>query len=388
MNKVLFPAVFFMFCILLRAQTALGDGAQVSLLTCSPSEEAVFTVYGHTAIRVCDAANGTDVVFNYGIFNFSGGSFVYRFARGRTDYRLEAVRFERFLAEYGMRGSGVTEQRLDLTPAERGRLWDALLINLRPENAVYRYNFFFDNCATRPAEIIRKAVDGEIVYGKEPERETFRRRINRCMRNQPWLVFGCDLALGSPTDRVMTFGETFFLPLMLEAALDSAVVVSADGVGRRLVASKAILLEEAPVAVRKTVVTPLGVALLMLLSLVAVTVAERRRRTYYAAVDGLLFALAGLAGCVLFFLAVASEHPAVWPNWSLAWLHPLHLVGAALTVAKGCGRAAYYYHFINFAALTLMLAGAYFIPEHFNVAFFPLIVCLWMRSGLRARTLY
>ena len=41
----------------------------------------------------------------------------------------------------------------------------------------------------------------------------------------------------------------------------------------------------------------------------------------------------------------------------------------------------YYYHFINFAALTLMLLGWYFIPQHLNSAFIPLVASIWVRSG-------
>jgi hypothetical protein len=356
--------------------------AQMSLLTCSPSEDEVFTVYGHTAIRVSDPANGIDIVFNYGIFDFSSNNFIYRFAKGKTDYKLSVYYFGGFLAEYRTRGSSVYEQIFNLTSAEKERLWEVLQINVRPENATYRYNFFFDNCATRPIRIIEATVDGKITYRYEPEQKTFRERINYCMRNKPWLVFGCDLALGSPTDRVMTPAETFFLPLLLESALDSATITSPTGEERPLVSTmRSILKEEIRPPERATVFTPLTVSWLLAALLLFITLREWKKKAYYIIVDCLLFTAAGLAGSVLFFLAFASEHPAVWPNWSVIWLHPFHLIGVILFTAKRWRRAAYYYHFINFAALTLMLAGWYFIPQHLNAAFFPLVVCLWTRSG-------
>ena len=82
-------------------------------------------------------------------------------------------------------------------------------------------------------------------------------------------------------------------------------------------------------------------------------------RTHHAlkGLDVLLFAVAGLAGCVLFFLAFISEHPCTWPNYSLLWLNPLQAVGAILFCIKRAQKAAYYYHFINFAAIMLLFAG-------------------------------
>ncbi|MEG1749941.1 MAG: hypothetical protein RR249_09700, partial [Tannerellaceae bacterium] len=76
-----------------------------------------------------------------------------------------------------------------------------------------------------------------------------------------------------------------------------------------------------------------------------------------------------------------SVHPCTFPNWSLVWLQPLDLVAVILFSVKKLKKAAYYYHFINFAALTLMLVGWHFIPQHLNTAFIPLVATLWMRSG-------
>jgi hypothetical protein len=369
------------FVFSLPAQPRLSEEAQISLLTCSPSEEAVFTVYGHTAIRVSDPVNDIDLVFNYGIFDFSKGDFIYRFAKGETDYKLGVSYLDRFIAEYGMRGSGVTEQQLNLSLGEKERIWKALQINLRPENVIYRYNFFFDNCATRPVEIVEKSVAGTVVYHHEPTQKTFRELINYYMRNKPWLIFGCELALGSPTDRLVTEREAFFLPLLVETAFDKATIVSPEGDERLLVSAKNILLEEIPETVEKTFITPLLFSLICLAIIVFLTWLEWQKKTYYLAIDCFLFTVAGVAGLVLFYLAFVSVHPATWPNYSLIWLHPFHLAGVVLFAVKQGGKAAYCYHFINFALLTLMLAGWYFIPQHFNAAFFPLVMCLWIRSG-------
>jgi hypothetical protein len=365
----------------LYAQSELSDEAVISILTSTPSEEAVFTVYGHTAIRVKDAERGIDTIFNYGIFDFSKSNFVYRFAKGETDYKLAAYDFGHYLAEYRMRGSGVTEQVLNLRQVEKQRIWNALCVNLEPQNRVYRYNFFFDNCATRPVAIVEKLVEGEVVYHHVTQPQTFRQLINYCMRNKPWLVFGCQLALGSPADRVATAHEELFLPLYLEAAFAEATLAAPDGTERRLVSQTRILAEAIPEEVSPTYLTPLVCSLALLAVVLLTTWVGWRRRRYSRAVDCALFLLAGAGGVVLCFLAFVSVHPATWPNWSLLWLHPLHGLGVVFFAVKSWGRAAYCYHFINFAALTLLLAGWTFIPQAFHVAFIPLAGCLWLRSG-------
>lgn len=141
-----------------------------------------------------------------------------------------------------MRGSEVTEQILDIDSAGKARIWEALMINNRPENRVYRYNFFFDNCATRPAAIIEKLAGGKIDYNIPFKQQTFRDLINYCTRNKPWLTFGCDLALGSPTDRIATPHEMMFLPPYLKEAFGTATITGADGSRKELVSSTKTLI--------------------------------------------------------------------------------------------------------------------------------------------------
>ena len=179
MKKYIFLLFLLFTAVSLQAQyPLLSKDAEISLLTVSPSEDEVYTVYGHTALRVRDASKKLDTVFNYGIFDFSKPNFIYRFAKGETDYRLAAQYTRDFLIEYEMRGSEVTEQILDIDSAGKARIWEALMINNRPENRVYRYNFFFDNCATRPAAIIEKLAGGKIDYNIPFKQQTFRDLIN------------------------------------------------------------------------------------------------------------------------------------------------------------------------------------------------------------------
>ena len=379
--------LFILFlCILLSAKAQnhrLSNQAQISLLTVSPSDDEVYTVYGHSALRIQDQANQIDLIFNYGLFSFSKPNFIYRFAKGETDYQLGISRFRDFLIEYEMRGSEVIEQVLALDSTEKAQIWEALLVNYQPQNREYRYNFFYDNCATRPAAIIAQHLNGELQIPPSNQKVSFRDIINNCTRNQPWLTLGCDLVLGSPTDQSITTQEKMFLPVYLKEAFRQAIVTRPDNIPSKLVQSEQILIESVTDDTERDVslFTPLVCSWIFFLLIATVTWIEWRNKSYFRWLDCLLFFIAGIAGCVLFFLCFISTHPCIWPNWNIIWLQPIHLVAVILFTVKKLRKAADYYHFINFAAFMLFLAGWHFIPQHLNTACIPLVMTLWLRSG-------
>ena len=132
---------------------------RVSLLTCGPGSE-IYEYYGHSAIRVMRTDSAEfDLVFNYGVFDFDSDNFALRFALGETDYLCQCQPTKHFLASYERSGRFVDEQVLNLSQEEARRLFAALLDNAKPENATYRYNFFYDNCATRVRDIIEKNLN-------------------------------------------------------------------------------------------------------------------------------------------------------------------------------------------------------------------------------------
>ena len=52
------------------------DSITVSLLTCSPGKD-LYSMFGHSGVRVCNHTTGEDVVFNYGMFNYDADNFMY-----------------------------------------------------------------------------------------------------------------------------------------------------------------------------------------------------------------------------------------------------------------------------------------------------------------------
>ena len=140
---------------------ASAQDYQISLLTCDPGDQ-LYSAFGHSAIRVLERTTGEDLVFNYGTFDFNTPYFYVKFTQRTLDYMLSVSTYERFLAEYNYYQRDVREQVLDLSPEQIERLVEFLQINYRPQNRFYRYDFFYDNCATRIRDVMDRVLGKQL----------------------------------------------------------------------------------------------------------------------------------------------------------------------------------------------------------------------------------
>ena len=300
------------------------DSVEVSLLTCSPHEE-IYSLYGHTALRWHDLSKGDDIAFNWGVFDFHKPYFVLRFVFGLTDYELGAYPYPLFLQEYKEYGSSVTEQVLNLTAEEKQAVKQALMENLQPENKVYRYNYFYDNCSLRPRDIIERSVAGKVEYAhREDYAPTYREMVRSCTRNHPWGTFGNDMLLGLRADQTTDMRQQEFLPENLMYDIDRATIY-ANGEYRPLVKERRIALQSGVQIIGQDFpLTPTECACLLLILSVIIALIEWKRRKTFKYWDALLMTIQGLAGCVLFVM-IFSQHPTTSLNLQLLLLNPLPL---------------------------------------------------------------
>ena len=323
LKRVLFLSLFSLsFIAVARSEV------KVSVLTCSPGDEA-YSLYGHTALRYVDTDRTLDVVFNYGCFDFSTPNFGWRFVLGETDYMVGCQDFEDFLPEYALRGSAVVEQVIDLNEDEARALFRALLLNIRPQNRVYRYRYLDNNCTTKVRDRLLEvlAAAGDVVYSDSvPAGKTYRDALALPSMEHPWYTFGVNLLLGAGVDNSLDVMTAQFLPLDYMNALKGMSIVAADGRERRVVAETNILLPENKVAGVRSNFTPFNASLLLLLATFVAMLCELRKRKTWWGVDVLLMSVQGLAGALLLFMALFSEHPAVDVNWLIVLLNPLALV--------------------------------------------------------------
>ena len=354
-------------------QANVMDSVEISLLTCSPHEE-IYSLYGHTALRWHNLRSNEDLAFNWGVFNFKKPYFVLRFVFGLTDYELGGIPMKYFEQEYRSVGSSVTEQVLNLTAEEKQRLFEALIRNLQPENRIYRYNYFYDNCSTRPRDIIEQCINGDIQYTEREEfTPSYRDMIRICTRNHPWATFGNDILLGVKADLATDRRQQEFLPEHLLYDFDHAQIY-ANGEYRPLVKERRILIPAGVQVIEPDFLfSPTECACaLLILSIVIMTLEWRRKKTFRLW-DGLLMTAQGLVGLLLFVM-LFSQHPTTSTNLQLLLFNPLPFFFLPVVVRKRPTR----WWTLLATLFILFLIGSFF--QHYAEGMVIVALCLLLRS--------
>ena len=385
MKRTIFILFTLAFTFSLHAQVQLSEQARISIITVSPWDGAVYAMYGHTAVRVQDPVLTIDWVFNYGYFDNSQPNFLFNFARGVASYSVEIQQFRHFLWRYEMNGLEAIEQVLDLVQEETQNLFNAMYISALPENRYYLYDFFFDNCVTRPRDMLERYVPG-MRFPDDHRQQTFRNLIHECVSPFPWVQFGIDLVIGSGADSIISLRNKMFIPRYFKEALAETVVIR-DGVAMPFVTETNVLLEKVveDTERRRRFLIPIVIMIILLLDTIAISWwqhANGSKSVLFKVYDTFLFTVIGLGGIVIFFLMYFSIHPAVNPNWNLLWMNPLALIAAVLFWVKPAQKFVHYYHVANFIVLSLFLLFMWLIPQWFNPAIIPLVLCIWLRAGM------
>lgn len=354
----------WIFALVLCLVAATAGATRISLLTAYPGAE-IFQLEGHTGLRIVDDS-GSDVVINWGVFDFNAPNFVGRFVAGQTDYFCWPFPTKTFLDEYEREGRMVVEQVLDLDSLQTERLLQAVTLNLQPRNRVYRYNYVLDNCATRPMALIEEAV-GRQLLSDSLTSKTFRNEMRRFHKDYPWYQFGIDLALGRNLDRPILERQAAFAPLTLMLQIGETDIVSDTKVYGR---------QQWHSTPTPWYLSPLAVAFLVLLLSIWFCLKPAGAKWF----DSALFTVQFLTGCVIAYLVFVSTHEATSPNLLLLWLNPLCILGVILPWIKSAGKAEMLYFFVNFALLIILIILSFALRRGMNPAFWPLIVADAVRS--------
>lgn len=341
------------------------DSVDISLLTCSPGNEA-WSLYGHSAIRLEDHLRHTDYAINYGLFDLSQHFFILRFIFGLTDYQMGLEDFDSFLAEYSEEGRGVVQQKLNLSRQEKLAIVKAIKANYEPTERTYRYNFFYDNCTTRARDIIVKHINGKVRYHANPTiQSSYRQMVHQWNHHHRWMSFGCDLLLGVGADRKTNFEQQQFLPDSLRKDFANATVIESSGQYPLVKETSTVLMQGSQIESSDIwdALSPTVVFALLLVLTLAIAVFEYKRHRVLWLYDSLLLTLSGLAGIILFAM-VFSQHPTVRVNLQILLLNPLSLV-FVWGVSKRARRGNFHYYWkILFTCLILFFLGGLFLQKY------------------------
>ena len=377
--KALFLSIGILICISNSFSKELSSQSEISVLTYSPGEE-LYSLFGHSGIRIKDPQNKLDIVFNYGTFDFNTSNFYFKFARGKLKYKLEYGDYIRLKQSYMYEKRGIIEQKLNLDINTKRKLFAALVENYKPENRFYHYDFLFDNCSTRIRDIIENNIDGEIKYTEiNSKPKTFWNLLDHFMEKSRWIHLGIHLILGKPCDVEATPYEYMFLPDNMMFAFEDAKIVNGDSI-IPLVSSTRKVLEVGEVF--KTTVwykRPSFVfGIIAMLGLFLSLNYYRKKKNLFA-IDHLVFGLTGFLGWIIVFLWFFTDHQATGPNLNILWALPIHFPLATIFLIKKTKLS--YLYFLVTSILLLCIVGLWsFIPQSLPNEILPFVVLVLIRS--------
>ncbi len=361
-------------CLYSRPQ-ALSENTSVSLITCGPGAD-LYSTFGHTAIHIYDRQTGTDRIYNYGTFDFDTPNFYLKFAQGKLNYQLSVSTLERFVLGYQYEGRWVYRQELNLSMADIEALYAFLENNALPQNKDYKYDFFYDNCSTRPRDVFETVLGARLTYSasQKDTAATFRDMIDLYLTNHYWSRLGIYLALGVPCDHSADYRQKMFLPDYLMSAFASASVMQ-DGTNVPFVKKEGLLLKENPAlqGEKGNEFTWVFWAFFGC-CLFATLLGNPMRMRWF---DVFFFGLIGFLGICLVLLWFATDHTATKWNLNILWALPSWMYGAWL-LARGRTNSAFFKW--HAAILFFAVVAWMWLPQRLHPAAIPLVLSLMARS--------
>lgn len=365
--------LFFALCLIFQGKAVgitLTENAEISILTCSEGAE-LYSLFGHSAIHVRDAALNIDWVFNYGTFDFGAPHFYTNFIKGYLMYYLSLVEYNHFVNAYIREGRSIWSQTLQLNYAQKQKLFDSLLTNYEPENRTYLYNFLFDNCSTRIRDIVEKSVEPQMEWNLADDGKSYWNLLDEYLVQMPWAQWGVHTILGQSGSKKAQPHEYMFLPDYLLKGFDSATL------NGREIAGKTQTLYQAPPSNVKNYwfFSPLFVFTFLSLMLIFMLQYIRSQRLVKF-IAFVLLLLSGAAGLLFVYLSWFSLHPITAPNFNLLWGNPLNLAVLPFLFFRRMPKIVRGYLFVYMIIMAIGVPVWFFLMPAVPLASLPLFVLL------------
>lgn len=357
----------------------LSDQAHLSVLTYGPWQEELYSAFGHNAFRVYDPVQNIDEAYDYGVFDFDQPHFYLNFAKGYLYYQLGVHDYQASKAYYIYNNRYIHEQVLDLTPDQLQKVYDTLQWNALPENEHYRYDYFYNNCATKLRDVIQGVLGDSVFFdGSYIKTDyTIRDLTDQYLQYQPWGDLGIDICLGLPMDKVASPSEYMFLPPYVESGFDHAYVIHGKDTSS-LVRKKIIVYSHRDEAPPSGLPHPLYVFGILAMLGVFLSVSDFRRKKISTWFDIILFSVTGLIGVLLFFLWGFTDHAAAAYNFNLLWAIPTHVIVAIVLFKNSPWIKTYF--LVTLIIQVLLLLFWPFLPQALNYSLIPIVILLAARS--------
>ena len=321
-----------------------GDDLTLRVALIGPGDELYFW-WGHIGLVVEDRRTDRARIYDWGLFSFENENFFVNFAFGRLIYSTGVTWAQSDFDRYIRANRSITLFTLDL-PAEKK---EAIVLfaekNILPENRDYLYHHFDDNCATRIRDILDIALDGQFkaTFGEMPGRFTLRQHVWRHTWFNPFFDWILNFWMGQGIDKPITVWDEMFLPSEIAKWIQNFRYTDLDGNERYLVSSvETVFSAVGRPVVRDTPINPWPGALLISLLfcellLIFYILWGRRNgfRAFLGTVNSLLGLLFGIAGSMLFFMMLFTEHDYTFNNINIVFANPLFLAAVPLGLTFG-----------------------------------------------------
>lgn len=358
----------------------LSEDAQISILTIGPGN-SLNDAFGHNAFRVKDPTIGLDIIYDYGRYDFETPNFYLKFARGQLLYEMGSNNFGPFLDYYKQQNRWIKEQVLELKPEEKTKMFGFLQHNAKPENKKYKYDFFFDNCATRIRDVLQNILGERLRFSDKhlTESYTFRELIQKNVHWNTWGSMGMDVAIGAVVDVPAKPLEYQFLP---EYVYQGVANASVENTGASLPLAKGTTTLFDAKGKKQTpdfFTSPVFVFSLLALAIIGFTVRDIRRGMRTRAIDGLIFSISGIIGIFLFLLWFATDHSTTANNYNLLWAFMFNVLLVYPATRKD--PKPWVRKYVFFLILLLVLLGIHWATgvQSFAYALIPIFIALVVR---------
>jgi hypothetical protein len=301
------------------------------------------------------------------------------FARGNLNYQVDAYGYSDYVNYYVEYKRFIHEQVLNLTVEQKQKIADYLFWNIQPQNQSYRYDYFYNNCATKVRDVFVQVLKDEVSFDSSyiKTNYTIRNLTDLYLGQQPWGDLGIDICLGLPMDKKASPYEYMFLPDYIESSFDHA---SNKTTGTSLVKQKLSTFEPAKEKIPFHWFHPWIVFGIVFVIIAFITWRDWQQKKLSTWLDVSLFFAVGVIGILLFFLWTLTDHHAAAKNFNLLWALPTHAVAAIVLLRKEKPRWVRKY-FLATTILTALLLGFWFLlPQALNVFLIPVAGMILLRS--------
>lgn len=330
--------LFFLFVTVVGFAQAiiLSEKARASVLTCDTGNES-YSLFGHTAIRITDAENNLDVVYNYGAFDFRTPNFVAKFAKGDLQYFAVANTFSDFMSQYTYEQRSVFEQEILIPLAFKQKLFDNLNAVLSSSESYYTYKFIDKNCTSMVVDILNKTLESKIIAKTFETDKTYRSILFPYFDNFFFEQLGTSIIFGTKVDE---YSNHIFLPFELHKSLQQTQFIN-----KLLCKESNTLLEfkkQAPNSWWNTIYT-----YLVFLGLILILNNKF--------IDNFYLLVIGLLGIFFATVGFYSFHQELTNNYNVLLFNPILLILVYFIVVKNKK------WIVNLAVLNIVFIGVYLI---------------------------